>query len=40
LEFIAKDNPKARVADPRTFIDGSIVKEIEASGFVEALYKK
>ena len=40
LEFIAKDNPKARAADPRTFIDGSIVKEIEASGFVEALYKK
>ena len=40
LEFIAKDNPKARAADPRTFIDGSIVKEIEASGFVEAIYKK
>jgi len=40
LEFIAKDNPKARAADPRTFIDGSIVKEIEASGFVEALYRK
>ena len=40
LEFLAKDNPKARAADPRTFIDGSIVKEIEASGFVEALYKK
>ena len=40
LEFLAKDNPKARNADARAFIDASIVKEIEASGFVEALYKK
>ncbi len=40
LEFIAKDNPKARNADPKTFTDASIVAEIEASGFVKALYEK
>ena len=40
LDFIAKDNPKARNADPKTFFDASIVREIEASGFVKALYEK
>ena len=40
LDFIGKDNPKARGTDPKNFIDGSIVKEIEASGFIKALYEK
>ncbi len=40
LDFIGRDNPKARAADPRNFIDGGIVKEIEASGFIKALYEK
>lgn len=40
LDFIGRDNPKARGADPRNFIDGGIVKEIEASGFIKALYEK
>jgi len=39
LEFMSKDNPKARTADPRSFIDGSIVKEIEDSGFIKKLYE-
>lgn len=38
LEFLAKDSPKARNADPKAFIDASIVKEIETSGFIKALY--
>ena len=39
LEFMGRDNPKARSADPRAFIDGSIVKEIEDSGFIKKLYE-
>jgi NitT/TauT family transport system substrate-binding protein len=38
LDALAKDLPKAKDADPREFIDNSIVKEIEASGFIEAIY--
>lgn len=40
LEFLSKDNPKAKGADPKTFVDASIVREIEASGFVKPLYEK
>jgi NitT/TauT family transport system substrate-binding protein len=36
LGFIEKDNPKAKGADPRSFIDDSLLKEIEASGFVKS----
>jgi hypothetical protein len=38
LEFVAKDNPKARTADPRMFVDDSLLREIDASGFVKGLY--
>ena len=38
LEFLAKDNPKARTADPRSFIDNSLVKELDDSGFIKKLY--
>ena len=38
LDALAKDLPKAKDADPRDFIDNSIVKEIEASGFIETVY--
>jgi ABC-type nitrate/sulfonate/bicarbonate transport system substrate-binding protein len=40
LEFLAADEPKARGADAKSFMDESLVKEIEASGFVKALYEK
>jgi ABC-type nitrate/sulfonate/bicarbonate transport system substrate-binding protein len=40
LDALAKDLPKAKDADPRDFIDSSVVKEIEASGFIEAVYGK
>ncbi|MBM4260541.1 MAG: ABC transporter substrate-binding protein [Deltaproteobacteria bacterium] len=39
LEFMSRDNPKARSADPKSFIDSSIVKEIEDSGFIKKLYE-
>jgi len=40
LEFLGKDNPKARTADPRSFIDNSLVKELDDAGFIKKLYAK
>jgi hypothetical protein len=40
LEFIAGEEPKARGADPKQFLDESLVREVEASGFIKALYAK
>jgi NitT/TauT family transport system substrate-binding protein len=40
LGFVERDNPKAKGADPKSFIDESLLKEIDASGFVKALYAK
>lgn len=38
LEFLAKDNAKARGADPNAFVDPSFVKALDDSGFIKALY--
>lgn len=40
LDSLAKDLPKAKDADPRDFVDLSIVKEIESSGFINSVYGK
>ena len=40
LGFVEKDNPKARTADPKSFVDDSLLREIEASGFIKTLYQK
>ena len=40
LDDLAVNNPKARGADPRAFVDLSLVKEMEASGLIKQLYKK
>jgi ABC-type nitrate/sulfonate/bicarbonate transport system substrate-binding protein len=40
LGFIEKDNPKAKTADPKSFFDDSLLREIEQSGFVKTLYAK
>jgi hypothetical protein len=40
LDDLAHKNPKAGSADPKAFVDLSLVKEIEASGLVKQLYKK
>lgn len=40
LDDLAVTNPKARGADPRAFVDLSLVKEMEASGLIKQLYKK
>jgi len=40
LGFVEKDNPKAKTADPKSFVDDSFLREIEASGFIKTLYQK
>lgn len=39
LEFVATEEPKARGADPKLFVDESIVREVETSGFIKKLYE-
>ena len=40
LDDLAPRNPKAAAADPKSFVDLSLIKEIEASGLIKQLYKK
>jgi ABC-type nitrate/sulfonate/bicarbonate transport system substrate-binding protein len=40
LDDLAARDPKAAAADPKTFVDASLVRELEASGFIKQLYKK
>jgi NitT/TauT family transport system substrate-binding protein len=40
LGFVEKDNPKAKSADPKSFVDDSLLREIDASGFVKTLYQR
>lgn len=40
LGFIEKDNPKAKSADPKSFVDDSLLREIEQSGFIKKLYDR
>ena len=40
LGFVEKDNPKAKTADPKSFVDESPLREIDQSGFIKTLYQK
>ena len=40
LDDIAPQNPKAKGADPRQFVDLSFMQELESSGFIKRLYGK
>ena len=40
LDDLAPKDPKAAAADPRLFVDPSLVREVEATGFVKQLYKR
>lgn len=40
LDDLAPKNPKAAAADPKTYVDMSLVAELEKSGFIKQLYKK
>ena len=40
LDDMAPRDKKAGAADPRNFVDMSLVQELEASGFIKQLYKR
>lgn len=40
LDDLAPKNPKAASADPKTYVDMSLVAELEKSGFIKQVYKK
>ena len=40
LEFLAKEDAKARGVDPKLFVDNSLVRELDASGFINSLYER
>ncbi len=40
LDDLARTNPKAAAADPKTFVDQSLIKELDSSGFIKRLYRK
>ena len=40
LEDMAPRNPKAAAADPKAFVDMSLVQELESSGSIKQLYKR
>jgi NitT/TauT family transport system substrate-binding protein len=40
LDDLAPKNPKAAAADPKAFVDPSLIKELDSSGFIKQLYKK
>jgi NitT/TauT family transport system substrate-binding protein len=40
LDDLAPKNPKAAAADPKAFVDASLVGELDKSGFIKQQYKK
>jgi NitT/TauT family transport system substrate-binding protein len=40
LDDLAPRNPKAAAADPKAFVDQSLIKELDASGFIKQLYRR
>jgi len=40
LGLVEKDNPKAKSADPKSFVDDSLLREIDHSGFIKNLYER
>jgi NitT/TauT family transport system substrate-binding protein len=40
LDDLAPKNPKAAAADPKTFVDLSLIRELDSSGFIKQLYRK
>jgi NitT/TauT family transport system substrate-binding protein len=40
LDDLAPKNPKATSADPKAFVDPSLIRELDSSGFIKQVYKK
>ena len=39
LDLLGEENPKAKSARPEDFVDSRFIKELDDSGFIDALYK-
>lgn len=40
LEQIAEDEPKAKASKPESFVDTSLIAELDKSGYIDSLYKR
>ena len=40
LEFLGSEIPAAKNADPKSFVDSSVLKELDTKGVIKALYEK
>ena len=40
LEQIAEDEPKAKLSKPESFIDASLITELDKSGYIDSLYNR
>ena len=40
LDQIAEDEPKAKLSKPENFVDASFIRELDKSGYIDALYKR
>ena len=40
LEQIAEDEPKAKVSKPESFVDMSLIAELDKNGYIDSLYKR
>jgi ABC-type nitrate/sulfonate/bicarbonate transport system substrate-binding protein len=40
LDKLAEENPKVKEREPKSFVDESIIKELDDSGFIKALYSR
>jgi hypothetical protein len=40
IDDVAKRNPKAKGAKPEDFVNVTILKELDQSGFIDKLYKQ
>jgi ABC-type nitrate/sulfonate/bicarbonate transport system substrate-binding protein len=40
LDDLAPKNPKAVTADPKAFVDPSLIRELDSSGFIKQLYRR
>ncbi|MGH7827958.1 MAG: hypothetical protein ACREQ7_22625 [Candidatus Binatia bacterium] len=37
---LTEEDPKLKERDPKSFVDDSIIKELDSSGFTKALYAR
>ena len=40
IDDLAERDPRAKSAKPEQFVDMSFIRELDQSGFIDALYKK